>query len=100
MPTWSIGSLASDDETPIEMVRIVADRPDSRIVGVIDTGDNVGFWMACDDIANQARYGEVPTPYSIAAAIAGRGATLHKVGRGGKLTPAPADVTCEGMLPD
>src|SRR4051812_43217878 len=84
MPIWRIGCVNpynsdTDDDVDREVVQVIADSPHSPIVGVIDIANHTGFWMACGDIANQARDDGRPTPLSVAAASVGRGATLQEV---------------------
>lgn len=83
MATYSIGHVSpysDDDAAPQEMVQVEADSEKHPVTRVINTGDDVAYDMAHDELDRAKRAGAaVPTPAYVAAAIAGRGATVNPV---------------------
>lgn len=73
-------SYGDDAPEPDELVQVEADSPTSVITRLINTGDDDAHQMAADDIARAHQHGRTPTPNSIAASIAGGGATVNQVG--------------------
>ncbi|WP_298865022.1 hypothetical protein [Microbacterium sp.] len=83
---WSIGHMDRQRDTaPVALALVVADTPDAPITGVHDAGDELGFTVVLNAVADALLEDGRPSPLELAVVLSGRDGTVHQVMDDGSL---------------